>query len=34
MTEFSPRLFHSEAEIEHLGEGLLARTLPREEWTH
>jgi hypothetical protein len=34
MTEFSPRLFHSDAEIEHLGEGLLARTLPREEWTH
>jgi hypothetical protein len=34
MTEFAPRLFHSDAEIEHLGEGLLARTLPREEWTH
>ena len=34
MTEFEPRLFHSDAEIEHLGEGLLARTLPREEWTH
>jgi hypothetical protein len=34
MTEFTPRLFHSDAEIEHLGEGLLARTLAREEWTH
>lgn len=34
MTEFSPRLFHSDAEIERIGEGLLARTLPREEWTH
>ena len=34
MTEFRPRLFTSDAEIEHLGEGLLARTLGREEWTH
>lgn len=34
MTEFHPRLFRSDAEIEHLGEGLLARTLPRAEWTH
>lgn len=34
MTEFQPRLFHSDAEIERIGEGLLARTLPREEWTH
>jgi hypothetical protein len=34
MTDFAPRLFHSDAEIEHIGEGLLARTLPREEWTH
>jgi hypothetical protein len=34
MTEFRPRFFHSEAEIEHLGEGLLARTLARSEWTH
>lgn len=34
MTEYSPRLFHSDAEIEHIGEGLLARTLPRPEWTH
>jgi len=34
MTEFHPRLFHSDAEIEHIGEGLLACTLPRPEWTH
>ena len=34
MTEYRPRLFHSDAEIEHLGEGLLARTLARDEWTH
>ena len=34
MTEFRPRFFNSDAEIEHLGEGLIARTLPRAEWTH
>jgi hypothetical protein len=34
MTEFRPRLFTSDAEIEHLGEGLLACTLDRAEWTH
>ena len=34
MTEYRPRLFHSDAEIEHIGEGLVARTLPRPEWTH
>ena len=34
MTDYTPRLFHSDAEVEHLGEGLLARTLPRPEWTH
>ena len=34
MTDYSPRLFHSDAEIERIGEGLLARTLPREDWTH
>ncbi|MDQ3471700.1 MAG: hypothetical protein M3428_04920, partial [Pseudomonadota bacterium] len=34
MTENSPRLFTSEAEIERIGEGLLARTLPRPDWTH
>jgi hypothetical protein len=34
MTEYRPRFFHSDAEIEHIGEGLLGRTLPRAEWTH
>jgi len=34
MTEFSPRPFSSDAEIERIGEGLLARTLPRADWTH
>lgn len=34
MTEYHPRLFNTDAEIAHLGEGLLARTLPRAEWTH
>ena len=34
MTDYRPRLFASDAEIEHLGEGLLARTLAREGWTH
>ena len=34
MTEFRPRFFNSDADIEHIGEGLLARTLPRAEWTH
>ena len=34
MTEFRLRFFTVDAEIEHIGEGLLARTLPREEWTH
>ena len=34
MTDFSPRLFHDDAEIAHIAEGLLARTLPKPEWTH
>lgn len=34
MTEHPPRLFSTDAEIEHLGEGLLACTATREEWTH
>ena len=34
MTDYKPRLFHSDAEITHIGEGLIARTLPRPEWTH
>jgi hypothetical protein len=34
MTDYKPRFFTSDAEIAHVGEGLLARTLPRAEWTH
>ncbi len=34
MTAFHPRFFACDAEIEHVGEGLLARSLPRAEWTH
>jgi hypothetical protein len=34
MTDLRPRFFNSDAEIEHVGEGLIDRTLPRSEWTH
>lgn len=34
MTEFPARHFAADADVSHVGEGLLARTLPREEWTH
>ena len=34
MTEYCPRLFSTDAEVMHLGEGLLDRTVPRAEWTH
>ena len=34
MTEHSPRYFESDAAVAHLGEGLLACTLQRPEWTH
>ena len=34
MTDYKPRLFTSDAEIARIGEGLVARTLPRPEWTH
>jgi hypothetical protein len=34
MTDFSPRLFASDAEIAHLGEGLVNCSLAKEEWTH
>lgn len=30
----APRLFADEAAVRRVGEGLLARTLPRPEWTH
>ncbi|MGZ2411437.1 hypothetical protein ACUXST_000834 [Sphingomonas sp. F9_3S_D5_B_2] len=34
MTDYHPRLFADDAEVERLGEGLLARSVPRAEWTH
>jgi len=34
MTEFPARLFTTDDEVAHIGEGLVARTLPRAEWTH
>ena len=34
MTEYPPRIFASDAEIARIGEGLVARTLPRADWTH
>ncbi|MEP7349275.1 MAG: hypothetical protein ABI668_04890 [Sphingorhabdus sp.] len=34
MSDFKIRLFEDDASIVRIGEGLLARTLPREEWTH
>jgi hypothetical protein len=34
MTDYRPRLFASDAAVARVGEGLLARDLPRAEWTH
>ena len=34
MNAHEPRLFADDAAIRRVGEGLLARTLPRAEWTH
>lgn len=34
MTEYRPRLFVTDDAIVRIGEGLLARTLPRADWTH
>jgi hypothetical protein len=34
MTEYTPRLFDSDAAIRRIGEALLDRSLPRAEWTH
>lgn len=34
MTEYAPRPFDGDSAVRRIGEGLLARTLPREEWTH
>jgi len=33
-TEYTPRLFARDEDIRAIGTGLLARTLPREMWTH
>jgi hypothetical protein len=34
VTEGEPRLFADDAAVRRIGEGLLARTLPRPDWTH
>jgi hypothetical protein len=34
MTDYPVRFFATDAEVEHLGVGLLLCTLAREEWTH
>lgn len=34
MTEYPVRHFLTDDAVAHLGGGLLARTLPRDEWTH
>jgi hypothetical protein len=34
MSDYRPRLFTSDQEVEHIGHGLTDRTLPRAEWTH
>ena len=34
MTEHPSRLFASDVDVVHVGEGLISRTLPRAEWTH
>jgi hypothetical protein len=34
MTHHAPRLFADGKEIERIGEGLIARTLTRPDWTH
>lgn len=34
MTDHEIRFFADDAAVRHVGEGLLARTLPKPEWTH
>jgi hypothetical protein len=34
MTDHSPRLFTADDAIVRIGEGLVTRTLPRDDWTH
>lgn len=34
MTDHRPRLFESDAEIRRIGEGMIACSLPKSDWTH
>lgn len=34
MIDYKPRLFTSDADVTHVGEGMLACVLPKPEWTH
>jgi hypothetical protein len=34
METHEPRLFADDAAVRHVGEGMMARTLPKAEWTH
>jgi hypothetical protein len=34
MTEYEPRLFVDDVTVRRIGEGLIARTLTRPDWTH
>lgn len=34
MSDYEPRLFSDDAAIRSVGERMIARTLPRSEWTH
>jgi hypothetical protein len=34
MTDPEIRCFADDAAVRHVGEGLLARSLPRDDWTH
>ncbi len=34
MTDYKPRLFKTDAEIERVAEAMVARVLPKPEWTH
>lgn len=34
MIDHPPRFFVTDADVRRIGEGLLARTLPRADWTH
>ncbi len=34
MTDHTIRYFADDAAVRHVGEGLLARSLPKDEWTH